>query len=54
MSVSHLIPVLVVEKWLKKTKQKTTKMNLVPATETKAKKNLDSVAGTKTGFKKQF
>ena len=49
VSVSHLIPVLVVEKWLKKTKQKTTKMNLVPATETKAKKNLDSVAGTKNG-----
>ena len=50
MSVSHLVPVLLVEKWLKKTKQKTAKMNLVPATESKAKKKiLDSVAGTKNG-----
>ena len=49
MSVSHLVPVLVVEKWLKKMKQKTAKMNLVPATESNAKKILDSVAGTKNG-----
>ena len=39
VSVSHLVPVLLVEKWLKKTKQKTAKMNLVPATESKAKKS---------------
>ena len=45
MSVSHLVPVLLVEKWLKKTKQKTAKMNLVPATESKAKKKFRLCSG---------
>ena len=35
MSVSHLVPVLLVEKGPKKIQIKTAKMNLVPATESK-------------------
>ena len=38
MSVSYLVPVLLVEKGPKKIHKKTAKMNLVPATESKAKK----------------
>ena len=50
VSVSYLVPVLLVEKWLKKTKTKTAKMNLVPATESKTVfLSVNSVAGTKYG-----
>ena len=35
VSVSYLVPVLLVEKGPKKIQKKTSKMNLVPATESK-------------------
>jgi hypothetical protein len=50
VSVLDLVPVLRVQKQLKKTFQKTVKMYLVPATNLKNKKKiLRLVAGTKYG-----
>jgi hypothetical protein len=49
VSVFDLVPVLRVQKQLKKTFQENVKMYLVSATEFKNKKKLRLVAGTKYG-----
>jgi hypothetical protein len=47
VSVLDLVPVLKVQKQLKKTFQKTVKMYLVPATNLKNKKNFKTGSGYK-------